>query len=202
MAAGVVLAAGEGSRFGGRKLEAELDGRAILEHVVVAARDAALDPILIVVGPESGVSGVSAVSTDVARPVVNPEPLRGLSSSLRIGIAALPDDVEVAVVLLGDQPLVTPAAIEALVAAAAAAPGYAAVPRYEDGSGPNPVALTRPLFALAEEASGDRGLGPLLADRPEMVIEVPVAGTNPDVDTRSDLELVREAAAGRIVPGR
>ena len=194
MAAAIVLAAGAGSRFGGGKLAALLDGRPVLEHVVEAARSAGLDPVIVVVGPSSD------LRPQGARMVVNDHPERGLSSSLQVGVAAIPDVASVAVILLGDQPLVLPATIEALVAAAEAAPGYAAVPLYVDGGGPNPVALTRSLFPLAAEATGDRGIGPLLADRPELVIEVPVEGSNPDVDTRADLERVRGIASRRIVP--
>ncbi len=191
---GVILAAGAGSRFGGVKLAALLDGRPVLEHVVEAAWSAGLDPVIVVVGPNSD------LRPQGARIVVNDHPERGLSSSLKVGVAAIPDDASVAVILLGDQPLVPSATIQALVAAAEAAPGYAAVPLYVGGGGPNPVALTRGLFPLAAEATGDRGIGPILADRPELVIEVPVEGSNPDVDTQADLERVRDIASRRIVP--
>ena len=187
-ASGVVLAAGAGRRFGGDKLAATLEGRPILVHVVDAARVAGLDPVIVVVAPGT------RIETPGATQVINPRPELGLSSSLRRGLGTVPPDVPLAVVLLGDQPLVSPDVIRAVAAAAAASPGYAAVPRYADGSGPNPVALGRPLFSLAEEAHGDRGLGPLLAERPWLVVEVPVDATNPDVDTPSDLERLRAEA--------
>jgi CTP:molybdopterin cytidylyltransferase MocA len=194
--AGVVLAAGAGSRFGGRKLSAALDGRPILDHVIGAARAAGLEPLIVVVGPGSDLRPKGA------QRVVNERPDRGLSTSLQAGLAALPDDASAAVILLGDQPLVRAKTIRALVAVADAAQGYAVLPRYADGGGPNPVVLPRALFALAEAATGDRGIGPLLADRPDVVIEVPVEGSNPDVDTPADLDDVRNIAARRIVPGR
>lgn len=187
-AAGVVLAAGAGRRFGGDKLAATLEGRPILVHVVEAARAAGLDPVLVVVAPGT------RIETPGATQVVNPQPELGLSSSLRRGLEAVASDVPLAVILLGDQPLVSPDVIRAVIVAAAAAPGHAAVPRYADGSGPNPVALGRPLFSLAEEARGDRGLGPLLAQRPWLLLEVPVDATNPDVDTPSDLDRLRAGA--------
>lgn len=194
--AGVVLAAGAGSRFGGHKLSAMLDGRAILDHVAEAARAAGLEPLIVVVAPRSD------LRTYGAQLVVNERPERGLSTSLQAGLAALSNDASAAVILLGDQPLVRAETIRALVAAADASPGYAVIPRYADGGGSNPVLLPRSLFSLAQTATGDRGIGPTLAERPEIVLEVPVAGSNPDVDTPADLDDVREIAARRIVPGR
>jgi CTP:molybdopterin cytidylyltransferase MocA len=194
--AGVVLAAGAGSRFGGRKLSATLDGRPILDHVVEVARAAGLEPLIVVVGPGSDLrpSGTQRI--------VNERPERGLSTSLQAGLAAVPEEAPAAVILLGDQPLVRADTIRALVAAADAKQGYAVLPRYADGGGPNPVLLPRSLFGLAQTATGDRGIGPVLAERPDIVIEVPAEGSNPDVDTPADLDEVREMAARRIVPGR
>ena len=60
-------------------------------------------------------------------------------------------------------------------------------PRYAADDAPNPVVLRRAAWLLAEGVDGDRGLGPLLAARPDLVLEVPVDGANPDVDTVADL---------------
>jgi CTP:molybdopterin cytidylyltransferase MocA len=49
------------------------------------------------------------------------------------------------------------------------------------------VLLLPPAWAVAARLEGDRGVGPFLASRPELVVRVPVAGTNPDVDTPQDL---------------
>ena len=84
----MVLAAGAGSRFGGGKLLASLDGRPVLQHVLDRVAEAGVDDVIVVVGDDA-----AAVETAdrVARPrrVRNPDPARGLSSSLRIGIDAL-----------------------------------------------------------------------------------------------------------------
>ena len=61
------------------------------------------------------------------------------------------------------------------------------IPRYADGGGANPVVLLADAFELVDEASGDRGLGPVLASNDDLVTEVPVAGANPDIDTPDDL---------------
>ena len=73
------------------------------------------------------------------------------------------------------------------------------MPRYDDDAARNPVLLGRSAFGLAAEATGDRGLGPVLAAHPELVREVPVAGSNPDVDTPADLARAIEASWGARV---
>ena len=80
------------------------------------------------------------------------------------------------------------------------APGR--VPRYDDDRGRNPVLLRRAAFALGAEATGDRGLGPVLAAHPELVREVAGRGDNPDVDTAADLAALAEAAWGDACPGQ
>jgi SAM-dependent methyltransferase len=61
------------------------------------------------------------------------------------------------------------------------------VPHYSDGGGANPVFVRASAFELVDEATGDRGLGPMLSEDPDIVLEVPVSGSNPDVDTPADL---------------
>lgn len=196
-AAAVILAAGAGSRFGGAKLLARIDGAPIVAHVVAAARVADLAPIVVVTGPDPGPIAEAVDGPDLIL-VVNPDPGRGLSSSIRTGIEAVEaivPPVDAAVVLLGDQPLVRPEVIRALVGRLAMATDHTvAVPRYPEGGGANPVALARGAFGLAAEATGDRGLGPVIAAHPDVVAEVDVDGTNPDVDTTGDLASIAEAS--------
>ena len=97
---GVVLAAGAGSRFGGDKLVAPLDGRPLVRHVVDAAVAAGLDPIVVVVPPAGVLDGIDLAP---ARRVVNETPQEGLSSSVRLGIRPLEHKPnEAAVILTGD----------------------------------------------------------------------------------------------------
>jgi molybdenum cofactor cytidylyltransferase len=185
--AAVVLAAGAGSRFGGGKLLAALDGRPIVGHVVDAARAAGLDPIVVVVPPSGELDDLNL--GDIHR-VTNPTPQEGLSSSVRLGLRELDGepDVTAAVILPGDQPRVRPDVIRQLIEAgtASSAPLLVA-PLYADDEAPNPILARRAAWRLADELVGDRGFGPLLADRPDLVQRIPVDGTNPDIDTQGDL---------------
>jgi molybdenum cofactor cytidylyltransferase len=190
----VILAAGAGTRFGGGKLAAPLEGRPLLGHVVDAAVAAGLDPVVVVEPPDGSLAGLDLAP---ARRVVNPTPRDGLSGSVRIGLRALDDDGELdaAVILPGDQPRVRPAVIRALIAAAGDPPHTPfVVPRYAGDGAPNPILARRSIWRLADELAGDRGFGPLLAAHDELVRYVPVDGSNPDVDTPADLRRLAEAA--------
>jgi len=194
--AGLVLAAGSGTRFGGGKVRAPLEGRPLVGHVLAAAREAGLARIVLVLGRDAVDVRAALVAADRGAlegmlVAVNGAPERGLASSLRLGLAAataapVPSGV---LVLLGDQPRVRPEVIASVLAAAAdAPPGTRGVaPVYADDAAPNPVLLLPPAWAVAARLEGDRGVGPFLASRPELVVRVPVAGTNPDVDTPQDL---------------
>jgi CTP:molybdopterin cytidylyltransferase MocA len=186
--AAVVLAAGSSSRFGSPKALAELEGKPILEHVLDAVREAGIDEIVVVLGHAADEiqQGIEWLDERLVR---NPDP-RELSSSLQIGLDALDESdppVQAAVLVLGDQPRTRPSVIRALIAATRTSELPVVVPRYAEGGGANPVLLRREAFDLADEAIGDRGLGPILDVRPELVVWVPVAGSNPDIDTPADL---------------
>lgn len=204
-AAGVILAAGAGSRFGGGKLLARIDGAAILAHVVTAARAAGLHPIIAVVGPDLADSW-AAFGLEAGEIVVNAEPRRGQSSSLQLGLAAAAaadPPVEAAVILLGDQPLVRPETIRTLVARLGASTRRIVMPSYARGGGSNPVVLRRSAFEIAGQTSGDRGLGRILDANAGLAERVAIAGLSPDVDTSDDLARVAEIAwANRVRANR
>jgi CTP:molybdopterin cytidylyltransferase MocA/SAM-dependent methyltransferase len=193
--AAVVLAAGAGSRFGGGKLLAPIEGRPILQHVLDRLAETGVDDVVVVLGTDAG-ELERAVEWRGERRVRNPEPARGLSSSLQVGVAALDKDVDAAMIVLGDQPLLPPRAIRALLDATLDEMRPIVVPVYGHDRGRNPVLLGRAAFGLVDAAAGDRGLGPILDAHPELVREIPirVEGGNPDVDTRADHVVLLEAA--------
>ena len=186
---GIVLAAGGGSRFGGTKQLAELGGRPLLSYALAAV--AVLEPRVVVLGHEAQAI-LAAVSLQGTRPVVCDDWQEGQSASLRAGIEAL-GDVDAAVVVLGDQPRITAAAVSAVAAAAgpagggAAPRGVAAARASYDGRPGHPVLLGRALLARAIELRGDVGFREIL--RGEDVREVEVGGlADPvDIDTREEL---------------
>ena len=182
-AAAVILAAGSSTRFGSPKQIARIDGITMLERVIALARDAALQPIIAVVPPHLGVPpDVMAVRNDA--------PGQGMSRSLRMGFAAVPEDVEGALVLLGDQPTMAVDSVMRVMAAvrddslviAASARGLLAPP----------ILVMRAAFHLVEQTVGDVGLAPVLARHPDVVTEVDVGRHPPDVDEPADLAALGE----------
>jgi CTP:molybdopterin cytidylyltransferase MocA len=176
--AAVILAAGASSRFGSPKQVAQIGDRTMLEAVIKLARQAELAPIIAVVPP-----GL-AVPADVV-PVVNDAPRDGLSRSLRLGLRAVPPEVEGALILLGDQPTLERGAIGAVLHAPRG--GRPVIAARAEGRLAPPILVLRDAFGLADEAVGDAGLGPVLAAHPELVAAVDVGRHAPDVDIPADL---------------
>jgi CTP:molybdopterin cytidylyltransferase MocA len=189
----IVLAAGAGSRFGGGKVLALLDDRPLLQHVLDAASDAGPDALIAVLGADAHVAEL-IIDWGECHRVVNPDPARGLASSLQLGLAtaaAVEPPLDGVFVALGDQPRVRGITFHQLARAAAADGGAhpIVVPRYQDEAPGvvNPALLLRAAWPLVESVRGDRGMGPVMAAHPELVLAVPVVGSNPDVDTPEDL---------------
>jgi molybdenum cofactor cytidylyltransferase len=188
---GLVLAAGLGTRFGGRKLLALIDGRPMLQHVLDLAAVAALSPVVVVLGDDAGEIRAACAWREEWI-VFNDQPKLGLSNSLRLGLSAVAaSNSERAAVLLGDQPFLSQAQLDVVLAA----PGSIVVPRYQGKPG-NPVTLSRDIWPLAASLEGDRGFSQLFRSRPDLVSYVDVPGTNPGIDTPADLRLGFDSGTG------
>jgi molybdenum cofactor cytidylyltransferase len=183
--AALVLAAGRGTRMGGpNKMLADFGGKPIVRHAVEAALASRARPVIVVTGHE-GDRVAAAVKGLNATRVHNPDYAEGLSTSLKVGIGALPPDTDVAVVALGDMPDVTGALIDKLAAAINPVAGaLVAVPTREGRRG-NPVAWSRRFFEDLAKLEGDTGARHLIVQNNEAVIEVPVEdeGAFLDIDT-------------------
>ncbi|MGH2482832.1 MAG: nucleotidyltransferase family protein [Candidatus Limnocylindria bacterium] len=177
--AAVILAAGLGRRFGGPKAGARLRGQTLLAHVVARARGAGLKPVIAVI-----LDAVDVPPDVVA--VVNPRPEHGLSSSLQLGIAAVPPGMS-ALVLLVDQPTLAAESIADVLTARGTRPILAA----ESGGRLAPPVLLEPeAFPLVAALAGDIGLRGVFRRNPELVHAVSVPGHAPDIDTTDDLARV------------
>ena len=181
--AGLVLAAGAGTRFGGAKQLAELDGRPMLEHSLRAMTAARLSRVVVVLGANAE-EVVAAVDLHGAEPLVCPRWEKGQAASLACGLAELAD-WEAVVVTLGDQPRMAPDAVRRVIGSRN---GAAAVRATYAGEPGHPVLLERELFEPLRNVSGDLGARNLLLS--VQVLEVPCddLGGGEDVDTRAQLD--------------
>ncbi|HET6847776.1 MAG TPA: NTP transferase domain-containing protein [Gaiellales bacterium] len=176
--AGAVLAAGAGSRMGRPKAEVRVDGQRLVDRAVSALRSAGCAPVLAVLR--------SGVAVDGAVAVVNPDPQRGMRSSLALATgAAEAAGVDALAVVLVDVPGIGAAAVHAVVEAWR--PGRIAVASFEGRRG-HPAVMSPALWRAALEAAGpDEGARELLRRRAELVDEIPVPGDPSDLDTPADL---------------
>lgn len=191
--AGILLAAGSGSRLGRPKAHVDFGGRTLAERGVALLRDGGADPVLVV-------SGAAAVLVGGARTVHNPDWATGMGSSLAAGLRALAADgeadAEAAVIALADQPLVGPESVRRLIAAYRAGASVA-VAAY-GGKRRNPVLIAREHWpAVLEHATGDTGARLFLRAHPDLVtaVECGDTGSPQDIDTEEDLARITEANA-------
>lgn len=189
--AGLVLAAGGGSRYGSPKALVRLGGRLLVERAADLLAAGGCDPVVVVLGAAADqVLATARLPRTGVRAVVNPDWPTGMGSSLRVGLAAVPAEADAVVVTLVDTPGLGPESVRRLVAAGG--PDGAAQATYGGRRG-HPVLLGRTVITeVAAAATGDRGAGPWLAAHPERVRLVPCDGTGDprDVDVPDDLAAV------------
>lgn len=191
--AGLVLAAGAGTRFGAPKALADFGGERLVDRAVRTLHDAGCGPILVVLGAQAG-QVVAAATLRGAAVLVNDGWSEGLGSSLRCGLTALTaHPVEAAVLLLVDQPRIGADVVRRLLAhrdgaAQAVVASYAGKPR-------NPVLLERSAWPdVAASAVGDVGARGWLRTHADRVRTVACddLGSADDIDTPADLTRILE----------
>jgi CTP:molybdopterin cytidylyltransferase MocA len=179
---GLVLAAGSGSRLGRPKALVELHGERLVDRAVRTLRTGGCAAVTVVLGA----ADVDVPEATVAR---NPDWATGMGSSLRVGLAALPDDADAVVISLVDQPLIGPDVVARLIAAYADG-ATVAVATYA-GKRRNPALFARSTWSdAAASAVGDQGARAYFAAHPETVTAVPCddLGDPVDIDTPADLQ--------------
>jgi CTP:molybdopterin cytidylyltransferase MocA len=218
--AGVLLAAGEGSRLGRPKALVELGGQTLAERGVNLLRAGGANPVIVV-------TGAVPVQLDRIHTVYNDQWRTGMGSSLRAALralsaakppagtaaeqdrTALPANIGAVVVALADQPLVGAGAVARLIAAYR--DGASVVVAAYDGRPRNPVLLAREHWPeVIATTAGDQGARAFLRARADLVtlVECGDTGSPDDIDTAEDLDRVARRAsenadqeqAPRIVP--
>ncbi|WP_332670844.1 molybdopterin-binding/glycosyltransferase family 2 protein [Aromatoleum sp.] len=169
----LVLAAGRSSRMGAdNKLLIAVGGVPMVLRAVNSARASLAASVTVVVGHE-GDAVAKAVAGSGATVVHNPDFAQGMSASLRHGIAALPEDVDAVLVLLGDMPRITAEHLDRVIAAFDPAQPSIVVPE-KDGRRGNPILWPREFFAAMTQLSGDQGARGLIAQHADRVKRVAI----------------------------
>ncbi len=170
--AAIILAAGQSRRMGAaNKLLADIDGKPMVAHAADAALASGADPVIVVTGHEPD-QVAAALDGRAVELVHNPDFADGLSTSLRCAIAALPGDIDGALVCLGDMPGVDARHLDRLIAAFDPSSGAALVVPTFQGKRGNPVLWQRRFFDEMTEISGDVGARHLIGAHEDELVEI------------------------------
>lgn len=190
--AAIILAAGSASRMGSPKQLLDWGGRPLVRVVAEQALAGPFDQVLLVVGAAQ-MQVEAALEGLPLHIIANPDYAVGQSTSLCAGVAALGPQVAAALVLLGDQPFVTPAIVEQLVTEWRSSGASIVAPVYAGQRG-NPVLFARAVFPELLAIVGDQGARSVLSADPARVRLVAFDDARPlaDIDTPEDYQrLVR-----------
>lgn len=188
--AGIVLAAGSGSRMGKTKQLLPFGDTTLLGRVIFQALASQLESVTVVLGHDAEkIRRHIAGQFDLSRIniIVNKNFRYGQSTSLIAGITHLPSGIDGAMFLLGDLPLITPEIINHLIAAFQNSGALIAIPFYEKKRG-NPVIISRVLFPQLNTLTADTGARVLFEKHKPDILKVPVndAAIVTDIDTPDD----------------
>ena len=186
--AGIILAGGGSRRFGRPKLLEILDGEVLIRRAVQVAKDAGLDPIVVVLGADE--PAVRDALDQLAVQITNnPDWAKGQSSSVRAGLKMLAPNVDGAVFLLADMPLVDADLVSTLVETHRKSLEPIVAPWTGERWG-NPVLFDRTTFEALRRIRGDQGGRALFKT---YSVEAVPRGQSAmlDIDTPDDLDTIR-----------
>ena len=194
--AGVILAAGESTRFGKPKQLLKLNDKYLLEWVLDAAIGSRLAKTLLILGHKHQ-EIITALGEKSRQPnlevVINPVYQHGQSTSLQIGLSKIRDTFQSIMFLLGDQPMLDSETINTLLEQFWSSDKDICVPVFEGKRG-NPVIFSQKFYGHLAELKGDIGARNVIRNHPDHVKEIEI--DNPlcfvDVDTQSDYDKLVE----------
>ncbi len=190
----IVLAAGQSRRMGRvNKLVEPVGSKPLVAYPVDAALASRAVEVVVVTGSEPE-RVQTALRGRQVRFAHNPDFAAGLAGSLKTGLAALSDEVDGAVIALGDMPKITAQHLDRLIAAFEPESQHSIVVPTVDGKRGNPVLWGRRHFAAMQALEGDVGARHLIGEHAEQLVEVAMEDTAAlvDVDTPAALEAIRK----------
>jgi molybdenum cofactor cytidylyltransferase len=201
MISAIVLAAGQATRFGRCKQVLRLGDKTILDHVLDSVRASRIEDMVVVLGAHADEIREKVRITE--RIVTNDDFASGMSTSIQAGLRALPPDAEAALIVLGDQPFVTPPTIDLLIEEYRRSRPGVVIPAYHGFRG-NPVLVDRSLFAEMLSIRGDIGCRAIFGEHAQSIVQVPVddRGVLVDIDTKEDFDTLAGGGQAEIVQVR
>ena len=194
--AGIVLAAGSSTRMGRNKLLLEVDGETLVRRAVRLAREAGLDPVILVTGRFREAVEEEVADLDCA-PTFNPDHETGIQTSVACGVAAVPADCGAAVVMLPDMPFMTGRMVRTLVDRYAETDAPLVVSRYGEVNAP-PILYGRGLFGEISRMRAGCGREVVRRHHERAVHVDWPADRLRDVDRPDEYESVQREFAGAV----
>jgi len=183
---GLILAAGESRRMGQPKLLLPYGEKTVIETVFTTVKESKLDRSLVVVRPEDKIIPELArnFGFDIA---INPEPGRGMLSSIIVGLESIPEEAEAVVLVLGDQPAIRASAIDLLIVGYRLKEKGLILPVFQGKRG-HPILFDLKYRTEIKALNPDIGLRQLMQQHPEDILEIPMnePGLVADLDTPED----------------
>lgn len=189
MVSAVVLGAGSSTRMGRPKLALPVRGVPMIRRVAEVALASRCVEVVMVLGTHADVYRPLLESLPL-RIVLNPDPEEGMGSSIRVGVEAVATDAEGLVLLLADQPFVTPEVIDRLIDTATTDGRRIVASAFAGTVGP-PAYFHRALFLELLTLEGDRGARSVIEAYPKEGVALPLAEADAaDIDTAVDLKSI------------
>ncbi len=194
--AGVILAAGSSSRIGEIKQLLAFRQTTLLGQVIRNSTGSLLDEVILVLGHRAD-EIQKAVKLDRVRVVMNEAHAQGQSTSLRAGLSAVSEETDAVMFILGDQPLVGPTVMNALIDGYCRTRAPIVLPTHQGRRG-NPVVIDRMLFPRVESLTGDVGARVLFHEYAEEILEIELEDDSIhfDLDTWEDYRELKVREGG------
>ena len=180
----IILAAGESSRFGSPKQLADWQENNLLQHSINITKSLFDKNIIVVLGANAGLIQSRLNESEITIETNNDWQL-GISSSIRAGIKALPEDTEAVMILLCDQPLLEKSSLKKLIDLWQQRSGSIVASEYQDKPGV-PAIFPAAFFSQLKSLQGDKGAKQLLMSMKEQVLTISVPEASIDIDTQKD----------------
>ena len=185
----IILAAGKSKRMHEiNKLLIKINNKTMIEKIVDSSLKSLANNTIVVLGYESEILQRLLINKNITT-VVNKEYLKGQSSSLQIGISALPEECDAAVVILGDMPDINSTLINQLIENYNPSDNKSIIiPTYKNKKG-NPVLIDREFFPDILSIKGDKGAKDIIKVNKKYINEIPQkqSAIINDIDTKEDL---------------
>jgi molybdenum cofactor cytidylyltransferase len=190
--AAIILAAGGSTRMGQPKLTLDWHGSPLVRWVAKTALFAECSPVIVVTGadPDDTLDSLAGLPVSYAH---NTQWQSGQSSSVRIGIEALPSNVDAALIMLGDQPQIPVKVLRSLIEAyASTTPPPPIIALSVGGRRANPVLFDSAMFAELIKLAGDAGARTIFSRFPVHLIPFDDPDLVLDVDSPEDYQRLME----------